>query len=49
MRFIYLLFIIVVCSVVLLADFVYTCAKKLMNMLICPIKAILRRFKGGSR
>ena len=49
MRFIYLLFTIVVCSGILLADFVYTCAKKLINMLICPLKAILRRFKGGSR
>lgn len=49
MRFIYLLFTIVVCSGILFADFVYTCAKKLMNMLICPLKVILRRFKGGSR
>lgn len=49
MRFIYLLFTIVVCSGILLADFVYTCAKKLMNMFICPLKAILRRFKGSSR
>lgn len=49
MRFIYLLFTIVVCSGILLADFVYTCAKKLMNMLICPLKAILRRFKGDGR
>lgn len=49
MRFIYLLFTIVVCSGILFAYFVYTCAKKLINMLICPLKAILRRFKGGSR
>ena len=49
MRFIYLLFYIVFCGGVLLADFVYTCVKKLMNMLICPLKTILRRFKGSSR
>lgn len=49
MRFIYLLFTIVVCGSILLADFVYTCAKKLMNILIYPLKAILRRFKGCSR
>lgn len=49
MRFIYLLFTIVVCGSILFADFVYTCAKKLMNMLICPLKLILRRFKGSSR
>ena len=49
MRFIYLLFCIVVCGSILLADFVYTCAKKLMNMFICPLKAILRRFRSGSR
>ena len=49
MRFIYLLFCVVVCGGILLADFVYTCAKKLMNMLIYPLKAILRRFKGSSR
>lgn len=49
MRFIYLLFCTVVCGGILLADFVYTCVKKLMNMLICPLKLILRRFKGGSR
>ena len=49
MRFIYLLFTIVVCSCIFFAYFVYTCVKKLMNMLFCPLKAILRRFKGGSR
>jgi hypothetical protein len=49
MRFIYLLFTIVVCGGILFADFVYTCAKKLMNMLIYPLKTILRRFKGGGR
>lgn len=49
MRFIYLLFCIAVCGGILLADFVYTCVKKLTNMLICPLKAILRRFKCGSR
>ena len=49
MRFIYLLFTIVVCGGILFADFVYTCMKKSMNMLFCPLKAILRRFKGGGR
>ena len=49
MRFIYLLFTIVVCGSILLADFVYTCVKNLMNMLFCPLKLILRRFKGGGR
>lgn len=49
MRFIYLLFTIVICGGILLADFVDTCAKKLMNALIYPLKAILRRFNGGSR
>lgn len=49
MRFIYLLISIVVCGSILLADFVYTCAKKLMNMLIYPLKTILKRFKGSSR
>lgn len=49
MRFIYLLFTIVVCSGILFADFVYTCVEKLISMLICPLKAILRRFKGSSR
>jgi hypothetical protein len=49
MRFIYLLFTIVVCGSILFADFVYRSAKKLMNMLICPLKTILRRFKGVGR
>jgi hypothetical protein len=49
MRFIYLLFTIVVCGSILFADFVYTWAKKLMNAFICPLKTILRRFKGDSR
>ena len=49
MRFIYLLFTIIVCSGILFADFVYTCAKKLMDMLIRPLKTILRRFRGGGR
>lgn len=49
MRFIYLLFCIVVCGGILFADFVYTCAKKLINMLIYPLKVILRRFRGSSR
>ena len=49
MRFIYILLSILLYDTFLLADFVYTCAKKLMNMLICPIKTILRRFEGSSR
>ena len=49
MRFIYLLFTIFVCGSILFADFVYRSVKKLMNMLIYPLKTILRRFKGGSR
>lgn len=49
MRFIYILLSILLYGTFLLADFVYTCVKKLMNMLICPLKAILRRFRGSSR
>lgn len=49
MRFIYILLSILLYGAFLLSDFVYTCVKKLMNMFICPLKAILRRFKGGGR
>ena len=49
MRFIYIVLMLLLCSGTLLMDFIYTCVKKLMNMLICPLKTILRRFKGGSR
>ena len=49
MRFIYILLSILLYGTFLFADFVYTCVKKLMNMLIFPLKTILRRFKGSSR
>lgn len=49
MRFIYIVLMLLLCSGTLFMDFICTCVKKLMNMLICPLKTILRRFSSGSR